>query len=48
LLRPVAEYLQQSRQLERLIQALRPADVELIWQRGLGFRPPDASWRPPA
>jgi hypothetical protein len=48
LLSPVAVILQRGRQLERLLQALRPADVELIWQRGLGFDPPDTTWRPPA
>ncbi len=46
LLDRVAEYLRRGRQLERLLQELRPADVALIWQRGLGFDPPDASWRP--
>jgi hypothetical protein len=48
LLLPVARRLQQDNELERLLQALRPADVELIWRRGLGFGPPDATWRPPA
>ncbi|MCA9953100.1 MAG: hypothetical protein KC434_00155 [Anaerolineales bacterium] len=48
LLGPVAERLQRSGQLERLLQTLQPADVELIWQRGLDFRAPDATWQPPA
>lgn len=48
LLLPVARRLQDDNQLERLLQALHPADVELIWRRGLGFGPPEATWRPPA
>jgi hypothetical protein len=48
LLGPVAQHLERGGQLERLLQALRPADMELIWQRGLGFGPPDVVWRPAA
>jgi hypothetical protein len=48
LLVPMAACLQRSRQLERLLHALRPADAAFVWQQGLGFAPPDAAWRPPA
>ena len=47
LLGPVADRLRRGGQLERLLQALSPADVALIWQQGLGFEPPDITWQPP-
>lgn len=47
LLVPVAEHLHRSQLLERLLQELSPADAALIWQRGLGFGPPEVGWHPP-
>lgn len=46
LLIPVARRLAQQRQLEPLLLQLQPAEVQLIWHSGLGFRPPDRAWLP--